>query len=58
MGRISLVAQWLGLHASNAGGASLIPCQGTKILHALWHDWGVVAGAGVCESAWRLGVPR
>lgn len=50
MGRISLVAQWLGLHASNAGGTSLIPRQGTKILHALWHGF-EGAGAGVGKSS-------
>ena len=31
----SLVIQWLRLHASSAGGASLIPGQGTKISHAV-----------------------
>ena len=31
---ISLEVQWLGLHASNAGGMDLIPGQGTKILCA------------------------
>ena len=30
----SLVVQQLGLHASTAGGTSLIPGRGTKILHA------------------------
>ena len=29
--------QWLRLCASTAGDAGLIPGQGTKILHALWH---------------------
>ena len=41
MGKIrdtSLVVQWLRLHASNAGGAGLIPGWGTKILHAVWHS--------------------
>ena len=33
----SLVVQWLRLHTSNAGGAGLIPGQGTKIPHAAWH---------------------
>ena len=28
---VSLAAQWLGLHASNAGGAGLIPVWGTRI---------------------------
>ena len=28
--RSSLVIQWLGLHASTAGGTGLIPSQGTK----------------------------
>ena len=31
----SLVVQWLGLHASNAGGAGSIPGPGTKIPHAM-----------------------
>ena len=30
----SLVVQWLRLHAPTAGGAGLIPGQGTKIPHA------------------------
>ena len=33
----TLAVQWLGLHASTAGGTGLIPGQGTKILHAAWH---------------------
>ena len=33
----SLVAQWLGLHASNAGGMDRIPGPGTKIPRATWH---------------------
>ena len=32
---ISLVAQWLRPHASNAGSAGLIPGQGDKSLHAV-----------------------
>ena len=32
----SLVVQWLGLHASTAGGKGPIPGQGAKILHAAW----------------------
>ena len=32
-----MAVQWLGLHASTAGGTGLIPGQGTKIPHALWH---------------------
>ena len=32
---ISLVAQWLRLHVSTAGGLDSIPGQGTKIPHAL-----------------------
>ena len=32
----SLVAQWLGFHASTEGGPSLIPGRGTKIPHAEW----------------------
>ena len=31
---VSLVVQWLRLHASNAGGMGSIPGQGTKIPHA------------------------
>ena len=31
---IPLVAQWLRIHASTAGGTGLIPCQETKIPHA------------------------
>ena len=30
----TLVVQWLGLHASTAGGIGLIPGQRTKTLHA------------------------
>ena len=30
------MVQWLGLHASTAGGNSLIPLWGTKIPHAMW----------------------
>jgi len=30
----SLLVQWLGLHASTAKGASLVPGWGTKILNA------------------------
>ena len=33
-----MAVQWLGLHASTAGGTGSIPGQGTKIPHALWHD--------------------
>ena len=33
----SLAVQWLRLHASNAGGMSSIPGQGTKIPHAEGH---------------------
>ena len=32
----SLVAQWLGLHASTAGDMGVIPGWGTKILRATW----------------------
>ena len=31
----SFVVQWLRLHASNAGGAGLIPGQGTMIPHTV-----------------------
>ena len=34
---ISLVAQWLRLHASSAGGVGSIPGWGTKIPHSVWH---------------------
>ena len=34
-GGTSLVAQWLRLHVSTAGGLDSIPGQGTKIPHAL-----------------------
>ena len=34
--RNSLVVQWLGLHASTAGGTGSVPGQGTKIPHAAW----------------------
>ena len=33
----SLVVQWLGLHASNAGDMGSIPGWETKIPHATWH---------------------
>jgi len=29
------MVQWVGLHASTAGGMGVIPGQGTKILYAL-----------------------
>ena len=35
---ISLVVQWLRLCASNAGGESLIPGQGTKVPRATGHS--------------------
>ena len=34
---ISLAAQWLRLHYSNAGSTGSIPGWGTKILHAVKH---------------------
>ena len=30
-----VTVQWVGLHASTAGGMGVIPGQGTKILYAL-----------------------
>ena len=39
----SLVVQWLGIHASNAGGIDWIPGQGTKIPHATWHGQKITA---------------
>ena len=33
----SLVVQWLGLHASNAGDMGSIPGWETKMPHATWH---------------------
>ena len=45
--------QWLGLHASNAGGAGSIPGQGTKIPHAMWQGppkWGG-AWLGMCNQS-------
>ena len=33
----SLVVQWLGLHASTAGGMGSIPGRGTKGLQAAWY---------------------
>ena len=32
---MTLVTQWLGLHASTAGGTGSIPHQATKILHSM-----------------------
>ena len=32
---ISLVVEWLRLHASNAGGAGSVPGLGTRIPHAM-----------------------
>ena len=32
------MVQWLRLHASTAGDTGLIPGQGTKIPHAVWHS--------------------
>jgi len=37
-GGTSLTVQWLRLRASNAGGTGLIPCQGTRPLHAMQHS--------------------
>ena len=34
----SLVAQWLRLQVSIAGGLGLIPGRGSKIPHAVWHS--------------------
>ena len=34
----SLAVQWLRLHTSSAGGAGLIPGQGTRIPHATRHS--------------------
>ena len=34
----SLAVQWLGFHASTAGGTGLIPIQRTKILHVVQCD--------------------
>ena len=34
----SLAVRWLGRQASTAGGVSLIPGRGTKILHAVAHS--------------------
>ena len=34
----SLVVQWLGLHAPNAGNTGSSPSQGTKIQHVPWHS--------------------
>ena len=36
-GLTSLAVQWLGLHASTAGGVGSIPGQGTEIPQAAWH---------------------
>ena len=36
--RTSLVIQWLRLRVSNVGSVGLIPGQGTKITHAIWHS--------------------
>ena len=48
----SLAAQWLRLHTSNAGGTSLIPVLGIKILYATWHgqkrkSWQFPCGLGI-----------
>ena len=32
------MVQWFRLRASNAGGTGLIPCQGTRPLHAMQHS--------------------
>ena len=34
----SLEIEWLRIQASTAGGADLIPNQGTKRLHAMWRS--------------------
>lgn len=34
----SLTVQWLGLHISTAGDTGVIPDQGTKVPHAMWHN--------------------
>ena len=54
---MSLAFQWLRLHASNARNASLIPGQGTKILHVLQHhkkkrkklSWEIIQPSISCE---------
>ena len=38
----SLVVQWIGLHASTAGGTGLIPGWRTKIPHAARHNQNVL----------------
>ena len=37
LGGNSRGVQWLGLHASTAGGTGSIPGWGTKVPHAAWH---------------------
>ena len=34
----SMVFQWLTCRDSNERGKGFIPCQGTKIPHAAWHN--------------------
>ena len=54
----SLAVQWLGLHASIAGGTGLIPGQGTQIPHATQHGQkekkkcpkGIASGTDECMS--------
>ena len=45
----SLVVQWLGLHASTAGGMGLIPGRGTEMLCAAWCSKKKKKGNNVCE---------
>ena len=45
----SLVVQWLGLHASTAGGMGLIPGWGTEMLCAAWCSQKTKKGNNVCE---------
>ena len=53
----SLVTQWLGLHASTAGGTGLIPDQGTRILHTTQAEKkrahaSLYTATPVCGSTW------
>ena len=41
-----MVGQWLRLHISTKVNTGLIPSQGTKILHAMWHNQKKKKGTG------------
>ena len=47
-----LMVQWLGLHASTAGGMGVIPGQGTKILYALQQSQNKQTKTAATKNTW------